>query len=759
MPARTFFVFAAASAASAYDVVVSPTALSYPDAAKYCRSLGRRLPVIETEQQQLDLQSKCLALGHAADCTWLAVRCPAADAGACADKNSWFLMNADGEKTSALADNFVKKDLLSSEFLGGFPKSGFASIPAGQYCMLTGAATSGGDFTEWRTAACAQPQRAVCEKPLGGLATGAKLELPSGFDKITAMAADEAFLFATTYTGQLLKVNQLNLNDFGVLNFAQKTGVDHYSELGALAVDATHVYVTAQQGPTNVLLKVSKDTMTVESAFHLVASDNVAYSVLERGDFIYLGLYTFPGKVLKVAKSTMTLAGSCTLSQGSNDVRSMEFDRTNPGVLYANTNTSPGRVVKVHLDTMSEVAHAELEIDQNQLLSGYDQDGTHVVVVAATSPARIVQVRKSDLVTTQSTILHDTENMAITLAADSQFTYAGLYTSPARVVRMRNSDLGELQTVDIVGSDKVTALVIPPAASGAGDKVYVGTDTSPGHIIELVGALHASDCAISDWNHWSECDKTCGGGVQSRARSVIQPAANGGAACPTDVLQQRICNEHVVCPKTCTDGMLWTAAGTLPRLTCHARSATTVQTGVNMCACPPEKPFWHNHGFCVAAAVCDAHVHSSICTHLRCAYTNNKLVVSPVPGSAHVAQPFHCQHRPGRVGGCVCMCDAGSGTVAPTPAPAPCYTDDAKFAPAHQIGGLTSAQGSATLCQAQCVATPDCRHWTFNGVGNDCLLFGELATLEETPATHHTSGPKVCPIDGRVESEFAAVSQ
>jgi hypothetical protein len=38
---------------------------------------------------------------------------------------------------------------------------------------------------------------------------------------------------------------------------------------------------------------VSKDTMTVESAFHLVASDNVAYSVLERGDVFIL--FTFCG--------------------------------------------------------------------------------------------------------------------------------------------------------------------------------------------------------------------------------------------------------------------------------------------------------------------------------------------------------------------------------------------------------------------------------------------------------------------------------
>jgi hypothetical protein len=746
-----------AAAVFAYDVVASPSALPYADAVRFCRALGRRLPVIETPQAAAALEAKCTELGYAADCTWLAVRCPAEDAATCADKHAWFLMNGDGQKTSALADNYVRKDLAGRNFFGGFPESAFATLPAGDYCMKTAPPSGSADFGVWEPASCAQPQRALCEKPASALALGARLVLPVGFDKITAMVADEAFIFATTYTGQLLKVNQLNLDDYGVMNFAQKTSIEKFSHLGALTADATHVFVTAaDHAGDNVLLKIAKTTMKVDGIHKLTHADNIAYAVLERGDHVFLGLSTFPGKVIKVDKATMTLAGECTLSDGNNDVRSMVFDRTNPSVLFANTNTSPGRVVKVHVDTMTEVAHTELSMagGQSMLLSGADQDDTHVVVGTATSPAHIVQLRKSDLATTASTTLQDTENMAIAIAADAQFTYAGLYTTPARVVRLWNGRLDEDQSLELPGSDKVTALVIPSSASGAGDKIYVGTDTSPAHIVEVVGALHASDCAISEWSHWSECSLTCGGGIQRRARSVIHPALHGGMACPADHSQQRLCNEHIVCPKECKDGMQWMAAA-LPRPTCHTRQPTITQTGVDMCACPPERPFWHNHGFCVTEAVCDVHVHSSICMHLRCAFVNNRVSISPVQGVKMQHQPFHCQHRHGRIGGCVCMCDAGSGSAAPTPAPVPCYVDAQKFAPAHQIGGLTAVVGSSTLCQAQCVATPDCRHWTFNFGAGECDLYGQLATVEAAAAPGYTSGPKVCPIDARVAGEFA----
>jgi len=39
-------------------------------------------------------------------------------------------------------------------------------------------------------------------------------------------------------------------------------------------------------------------------------------------------------------------------------------------------------------------------------------------------------------------------------------------------------------------------------------------------------------CAVSAWGEWTTCSATCGGGSQSRSRSVLRTAAHGGNACP-----------------------------------------------------------------------------------------------------------------------------------------------------------------------------------------------------------------------------------
>jgi hypothetical protein len=51
------------------------------------------------------------------------------------------------------------------------------------------------------------------------------------------------------------------------------------------------------------------------------------------------------------------------------------------------------------------------------------------------------------------------------------------------------------------------------------------------------------NCSVSDWGGWSKCDKECGGGTQTRTRTVTTPAAYGGNPCPslTDVQE---CNKQ-----------------------------------------------------------------------------------------------------------------------------------------------------------------------------------------------------------------------
>ena len=49
------------------------------------------------------------------------------------------------------------------------------------------------------------------------------------------------------------------------------------------------------------------------------------------------------------------------------------------------------------------------------------------------------------------------------------------------------------------------------------------------------------DCVVSSWSAFGQCSASCGGGTQTQTRTVITPAANGGAACPA-LSQSQACN-------------------------------------------------------------------------------------------------------------------------------------------------------------------------------------------------------------------------
>jgi len=53
------------------------------------------------------------------------------------------------------------------------------------------------------------------------------------------------------------------------------------------------------------------------------------------------------------------------------------------------------------------------------------------------------------------------------------------------------------------------------------------------------GGGSSVDCVLSEWSEWSECDSECG--QQSRTRTVITPASNGGNACG-DLIEYRTCD-------------------------------------------------------------------------------------------------------------------------------------------------------------------------------------------------------------------------
>ena len=58
------------------------------------------------------------------------------------------------------------------------------------------------------------------------------------------------------------------------------------------------------------------------------------------------------------------------------------------------------------------------------------------------------------------------------------------------------------------------------------------------------------DCSIGDWSEWATCGAPCGGGKQTRTRSIVKPSDGGKNDCSATTKEEQNCNTHV-CPLDC----------------------------------------------------------------------------------------------------------------------------------------------------------------------------------------------------------------
>lgn len=67
------------------------------------------------------------------------------------------------------------------------------------------------------------------------------------------------------------------------------------------------------------------------------------------------------------------------------------------------------------------------------------------------------------------------------------------------------------------------------------------------------------DCLWADWEDWSGCSLTCGGGTKRRHRRIKLSPENKGAACPAHVKSEVIGCNTTACPSPCIDAVfgLW----------------------------------------------------------------------------------------------------------------------------------------------------------------------------------------------------------
>ncbi|KPI99079.1 RPE-spondin [Papilio xuthus] len=109
-----------------------------------------------------------------------------------------------------------------------------------------------------------------------------------------------------------------------------------------------------------------------------------------------------------------------------------------------------------------------------------------------------------------------------------------------------------------------------------------------------------TDCVISEWGPWSECDTGCGSGSMQRSRRVLQAAARGGRHCP-DLIQRRACQAHHACAPDSDIPLREESAMILPgSLSVSRHSNDTVDIRKNLRLRNPDDPESNSHReYCV----------------------------------------------------------------------------------------------------------------------------------------------------------------
>lgn len=67
------------------------------------------------------------------------------------------------------------------------------------------------------------------------------------------------------------------------------------------------------------------------------------------------------------------------------------------------------------------------------------------------------------------------------------------------------------------------------------------------------------DCAMGSWSGWTKCTVECGGGVQERARNIVQRASGGGQTCPAVSDTQECNSDPCNAPCELHDWSLWSS--------------------------------------------------------------------------------------------------------------------------------------------------------------------------------------------------------
>jgi hypothetical protein len=262
-------------------------------------------------------------------------------------------------------------------------------------------------------------------------------------------------------------------------------------------------------------------------------------------------------------------------------------------------------------------------------------------------------------------------------------------------------------------------------------------------------------CKVAPWGKWStNCSRSCGSGVIFRKREIQAPPQLGGMPCP-NLVDYLHCNTKP-CPEDCEVGE-W---GEFAACTKSCGGGHTVRTRKLLRA-----PMKHGDACpsLLEARDCNAHACRDVKCHDSHAHcyvrqSDNKVVVTHSKEAWDLGGRFKCQVKPGSrnqlsrmFSACECHCDTHQGC---------CYRENVALHNPPLPGNVLDERHVTSVdgCCHRCTMHPDCGSWEFTTRGTHGnpilprleLVEGKELTFEENMNQQYLDAGATC-FDGEMD--------
>jgi hypothetical protein len=314
------------------------------------------------------------------------------------------------------------------------------------------------------------------------------LKMGENFADAAAIDLENGYAYFAT-TGRIVKIRLADFVRVGAVTYSPGVTAFH-PNFAAIDTSAGYAYFDDKYMFPGSVFRIDLSNFTLAGQLSLLdGEDDPRAGVIDRANgFLYVGTYTSPGQVVKIDLNDFSRVGAIALDSGEDKIWKAVIDEADGYACFV-TYTSPAQLVKIDLATFSRVGAVTLEAGQDKSQATVIDPLTDMVYVATfTEPSDIVKVDASEMTIVDSVTLPAMPEVAS--GAIDLIGGAALFGtfSPAKVLRIRLSDLVTTGQVDVIESwISLVSAVLDPVAGYA----YFGSSSYPARIVKIgIG----SDC-------------------------------------------------------------------------------------------------------------------------------------------------------------------------------------------------------------------------------------------------------------------------